>query len=173
MKRSAPLLLLVLAFALPSVGIGQGGQTASKQLDSLLARYDSIVRSGDLHARLDLLMTYRNFLHDAPNAILATAHGYAALGDSVNALLALHRFASLGQSNEDILSGKDQKFQLLSQSESYKQVLRELASNKLPVSNAEKYHDLSDTGFLPEDISYDPVTKDFYLTSVLEKKIIG
>jgi hypothetical protein len=118
------------------------------------------------------LLTYKEFLHDAPRAILSTAHAYAAVGDSLHALAALREFAGFGESNEDLLSGKDQKFQRFSRSAAFQDILKDLARNKLPLSMGERRMDLSEPGFIPEDIAYDPVSATFLLTSVLEKKIV-
>ncbi len=55
MKLSAHLALGALLLFLSTVGVGQTRLTAAAELDSLLVQYDSIVNSGDLHARLQLL----------------------------------------------------------------------------------------------------------------------
>jgi hypothetical protein len=172
MKLSAHLGLGMLLLLGSTIGVGQGRLTAAAELDSLLVQFDSVVKSGDMHARLRLLLTYKDFLHDAPRAILSTAHAYAAVGDSAGALSALREYAGLGVSNEDLLSGEDQKFESFSRSAAFQDILKELARNKQPLARGERRVDLAEPGFVPEDIAYDERSGTFLLTSVLEKKIL-
>lgn len=50
--------------------------------------------------------------------------------------------------------------------------MRRFAGNETAISHAEPAFTLADPGLIAEDIDYDPHGKAFFLTSVLEKKII-
>ena len=162
------LLALWLAVgALPAAS-----PSAVEELTRLTQQANAARKSGDLPARLQAVLKVRQLLHDAPNAIEASAQAYLEAGDTERALTALSQFADLGQCDDGLLSGKKKTFAALEKLPRYQSILQRLAENKTAISRAETAFTLSDPGLLAEDIDYDPRAKSFFVSSVLEKKII-
>lgn len=128
--------------------------------------------AGDKHARLEAVLKIVKLLNDAPDALEAAAQAYVEAGDAEHALTALREFADLGQADDSVLSGGDKKFTALKTQPQYQAILKRFAENETAVSRAETAFELSDPGLIAEDIDYDPASKTFLITSVLEKKII-
>ena len=78
----------------------------------------------------------------------------------------------MGQVDQNLLDGTSKTFAPLLPSARFPAILAMLRSNETPVSAAETGFTLPDPGLIPEDIDYDPLSKTFLITSVLEKKII-
>src|SRR5262249_5611815 len=92
------------------------------------------------------------------------------MGDSEKALQALRDFVAMGQADED-LSIAPQLATLRTRPE-FKEILKQMDLNRALIQKAESVVELRDPQLVPEDIDYDPATKTFLVTSVLEKKII-
>jgi hypothetical protein len=71
-----------------------------------------------------------------------------------------------------MLVGKDKAFVVLHDIPVYKSILEKFRQNKKPVAQSEKAFALADSGLIPEDVDFDPQSKTFLITSVLEKKIV-
>jgi len=128
--------------------------------------------AGDKQGYLEAALKVRSLLNDAPNAIEATARAYAEAGDNEGALTALHEYAAMGQADETLLAGEDKAFVALHELPAYRSILEKFRLNKTPIARSEKVFALVDPGLIPEDIDFDPLSKTFLITSVLEKKIV-
>lgn len=146
--------------------------TAIEQLNNLRQQAHAAIASGDQGKRLAIALQLQKLVHGSPAGAETVAQAYAAAGNDEGAIAALQQFAEMGQADDDLLSGKDKGFSRLHSLPVYQQVLKKFAENKLPVSRAETAFELSDAKLLTEDIDYDPRTKSFLLSSVLEGKII-
>jgi hypothetical protein len=128
--------------------------------------------AGDKLGYLDAALKVRTLLNNAPNAIEATARAYAEIPDNQNALAALKEFAAMGEADDSMLAGNDKAFVALHDLPEYKSILERFRQNKTPVARSEVAFKLPDAGLIPEDIDFDPQSKTFLITSVLEKKIV-
>lgn len=147
-------------------------RTAVEEFASLREAADRARRSGNTQARLQAVLKIRQLLNDAPDAVEAAAEAYAEAGENEKALAALRQFAELGQSDEGLLRGENRKFAALQKLPEYQAILKRFTENKTPILGSERAFELSDPGLLAEDIDYDPGSKTFLITSVLEKKIL-
>jgi hypothetical protein len=162
--------ILVAAFVL---GIGaQSAPTAVEELAQLQKQAHAAHVAGDKGAYLEAALKVRTLLNDAPDGVEATARAYAEAGDNEHALAALNEFAAMGQADENMLAGKDKAFVALHDLPAYKSILEHFRQNKTAVARSESAFTLTDSGLIPEDIDFDPQSKTFLVTSVLEKKIV-
>jgi len=159
--------------ALVLLGIfSQSSKTALEEFAQLRNEADLARASGDVRARLHAILKIEKLLNDAPDAIEAAAQAYAEVGDTHHALDFLSQFAELGQVDDRLLRGENKTFAPLEKLPEYKSILKRFASNKVALSRSDTALYLQDQGLLAEDIDYDPRSRSFLITSVLEKKII-
>jgi hypothetical protein len=147
-------------------------RTAVEEFASLRKEADAAHHSGNKQARLQAVLKVRQLLNDAPDAVEAAAEAYAEAGEPQQAVAALSEFADLGQADDGLLTGENRKFAMLQKLPQYQAILQRFAQNKAVILRAEPAFALSDPGVLAEDIDYDPGSKTFLITSVLEKKIL-
>lgn len=131
---------------------------------------DAARKAGDLPARLQAVLQVRKFLHDAPDAVAASAGALAEVDRKDDALDALDLLAAMGQSGEGLPPGK--VFSGLTDLLRYQEIVRRLAANKTPVSRAMTLFSLTQPDFVAEDIDYNAEDKSFLISGVLAKKII-
>ena len=167
MRRSAAtLLILLLTAALQST------PSARDQLNDLQAKALAAANSGDQQSRIVADLDLLRLLNNAPSVYEALARAYAAAGDTQRALAALNHFADLGLSDDNLLNGADKRLGPLEPLPEYKQILDRFRGNEAPISLGTPVLTLLDPGLLTEDIDYDPTTRTFLITSVLEHKIV-
>ena len=164
-------MIRTLAIAM-LLAAGQASPNARDELSSLRQRAHAAREAGDHQGYLDAALKVRTLLHNYPSSIESVARGYAEAGDTERALDALTEFADLGQVDEGMLDGSSKVFASLISSPRYKSILEKFTRNKMPVSAAKVAFSLSDPGLVAEDIDFDPKSKSFLITSVLEKKIV-
>jgi hypothetical protein len=156
----------ILLFASDSV------TNARDELAALRKQAHAAREAGDHSGYLQGTLKVRTLLNNYPSAILSVARAYMEAGDSEKALDALTEFADMGQMDDGMIDGSNKTFAPLADSPRYKAVLEKFAQNKMPASTAETAFSLSDPGLVAEDIDFDPASKSFLITSVLEKKIV-
>jgi sugar lactone lactonase YvrE len=150
---------------------------AAQQLERLQQEAQAAHAANNTQARLEAALKIQKLLNDSPQAVEDAARVYAEAGDPQHALEAIGEFANLGQSDDRLFDGGNKNFTALdkllqdqtTQSES---IVKRLAENKTPVSHADLVFTIPDAELLPEDIDYDPQSKTFLITGILEKKII-
>jgi hypothetical protein len=147
-------------------------RTAVEEFASLQKEADAARRSGNKQARLQVVLKVKHLLNDAPDAVEAAAEAYAEAGDPQRALAALRKFSDLGQADDGLLTGENRKFAALEKLPQYQAILKRFTENKTVILRSEPAFELPDRGLLAEDIDYDPGSKTFLITSVLEKKIL-
>ena len=170
--RSAILCGAVLFAAFFQSPINAQKQNAHQQFEQLQQEAAAERKSGDLQTRLLTVLKIENLLLDAPDAIEASAGAYADVGDTEHAFAALNHFVDLGQVDDRMLAGTSKTFASLAKWPAYQTIVKRMAANKTPGARGDLAFSLSDAGILAEDIDYDPHSKSFLITSVLEKKII-
>lgn len=152
--------------------LSQPPANARDELAAFRQRAHAAREAGDHAGYLRAALNVRSLLNNYPSAILSVARAYMEAGDRGKALDALTQFADLGQMDDGIIDGTNQTFAPLADSPRYKKILEKFAENKAPVSTSTTALSLSDPGLVAEDLDYDPESKSFLITSVLEKKII-
>jgi hypothetical protein len=152
------VVLLLAAFA---VADASTANSILLQLSQALARDKA---QEDWKAYLADAQRLDALLNGSPASTLEVAQAYLQLGDPKQALIEARRFVAMGQTHPLLNS---------TQFEPLRAALdARLARNELQVAAAHPLFIVSDRGLLPEDIDYDPKTKQFFVTSVLEDKIV-
>jgi hypothetical protein len=166
MRIAAATALAILA------AVPQSAPTARDQFTELESRVRAAISSGDQQVRIAADLELLRFLHGSPEALGALARAYAAAGDTPNAIATLNQFADLGVAPKNLLTGSDKSSSEVRDRPEYKQVLERFRHNEKPVSLGATAITLSDPGLLTEDVDFDPSTRTFLITSVLERKIV-
>jgi hypothetical protein len=145
---------------------------AVQEFDALLKQAQAAKKAGDTKAHLSAVLELETFLHHSPGSVESTAFAYADAGNDREALQALSEFAGMGSSDDLIAEGKRGDLARFKKNPEYLSILSQLDSNQTPVMKAQVATVLSDVQLLPEDIDFDPVSRSFLITSVLEKRIV-
>ena len=162
---------LIVAMLMWSAG-AQAGPSAVDELAQLRKQAHAAHVAGDKAGYLVAALKVRALLNDAPNALESVARGYTESGDTDHALAALNEFAAMGQVDEAMLAGTDTVFSALHAHLGYAAILETFKKNKAAVGRSETVFAFVDSGVIPEDIDFDPDSKTFLITSVLEKRIL-
>jgi hypothetical protein len=163
----------ILALALTLAGLpGQPAKTASEQADELEQKAQAAAKAGDHSVRIAADLELFHLLNGSPIVVEAIARAYASSGDAQSALAELNKFADLGQTDEALLGGSDQRYSKIQTLPDFKKVLERLSANQAPVSLSSVAFVLPDADLLPEDIDYDADSRNFLVTSILKRKII-
>jgi hypothetical protein len=143
---------------------------AVAQLQSLNVEMQKAHARADWPALRAAAVKQVTFLNGSPDALLelALADGHAAKWS--DALARLRSFTQMGQSSDIVKISP--VFARLRRDPDFKRILTQMASNTIPVSRARQAFAIPDAGLLPEDIDYDTQHGRFFLTSVLEAKIV-
>jgi hypothetical protein len=120
---------------------------------------------GDWTSYLHDAQRQQDFLNHSPASGLEVARAYVQLGQRAQALAEVNRILEMGQTDELLDSPP---FRAIGIS-----VAPRLASNQSAMSVGRPYLEFSDPGLLPEDIDYDSQTRRFFVTSILEHKILA
>lgn len=119
---------------------------------------------GDWTAYLHDAQRQKDFLNQSPVSGLEVARALAQLGQRTPSLAEVNRFLDMGQSDE-LLEPPFSAIRMV--------VAPRIASNRLAVSLGQALLEFSDPGLLPEDIDYDPRTRRFFVTSILQHRILA
>lgn len=165
---------MVVHFSFSTINIlaVQPQTTAVEQFAHLREMAHSAHASGDHQAYLKAILNMVKLLNGAPDAVEASAEAYAENGETEQALAALDRFADLGQADDRALQRKNKIFAAMESLPWYQAILQRFRTNEAAVSQAEMAFSIPDARLLAEDIDYDPRSKSFLITSVLENKIV-
>jgi hypothetical protein len=138
----------------PAVQIFQGFQ---QRLQAEEAR-------ADWAAYLEDAQRLKDFLNQSPVSGLEVARAQLQLGRRAPSLAEVNRFLDMGQTNELLDSPLFRTIRMA--------VAPRIAGNQAPISLAHRVLEFSDPGLVPEDMDYDSQTQRFFVTSVLEHKIL-
>ena len=154
------MLLVVLG----ALSFSQSTSLSAKQQFADLRK--SLHEARGQNAWLAYLRTARelkDFLNGSPSSLLEVTNAELKLGHLDQARAEAQHVLDMGQAPDVLLS---EPFAALHD------LAGAAAANRAPVSKATLMWELADSGLLPEDIDYDSRTQRFFVTSVLEKKIV-
>lgn len=163
MKLQLTLLSLLL------LGIS-GTISASTDFQAIRSNMHVARERGDWKAFQTGAARLVSFLNGSSDALVDLARGQVHTGDLQGALATLNTVAVMGQSPSVIKTLAD--FAPIRSSQTFAGILELMKSNVTPQTSGKLVAEISDTGLLPEDIDYDSARDRFYLTSVLEKRIV-
>ncbi len=166
----AVLVLALLAFFSP-IAADPSKTTAHAKLDALRDEVRAAHARGDAQAYLAGSKEMRQFLNDSPNGVLQVMSAQAFAGDSGGALASFAEFVRMGQSNRQVFEAKS--FDALRSSLRYLALQTEMAKNDDAIDSASTVFRMPEPGLIPEDIDYDPTTRKFYITSVMNHAVLA
>lgn len=155
---TAPLLLaLAASFAQTAV------TSAVQQLNDLRQSLRSARDKKDWGTYGTYAARLEEFLNGSPRSLLEMARADLMRGRTAEAKAEVQHILEMGQAEDALLAAPFDGLHNLDVA---------VAANRTPVTKARLAWELQDIDLLPEDIDYDASTKRFFLTSVLEKKIV-
>lgn len=161
--------LLVLSLLQASFGT-EPKPTAGERLEQIRGEVRAAHTAGDAAAYLAKSREMRDLLNGSPNSVLQVMSAEAFAGDNEAALRSFERYVAMGQSGGNVFAG--QQFETLRASERFRTLEAEMHKNDAAVATTSKLFQMPEVGMIPEDIDYDPATKQFYVTSVMKKEIL-
>lgn len=105
-----------------------------------------------------------------PRIFYQLAGGYALLGKTEESLNALRKLVAFGLSFKP---AEDPDFASLQADAGFKLVLAAFQQNLKPLNRAQVAFEVPEPDFLPESVTYDPVTKTYYVGSIRKGKIVS
>jgi hypothetical protein len=166
----AGLALALLPFFFP-ISADPPKTTARAQLESLRDKVRAAHARGDGPAYLAESQKMSRLLNDSPNGMLQVMSAQAFAGDSGGALDSFAAFVRMGQSNRQVFEAKS--FDALRSSPRYLALQAEMAKNADAIASASAVFRMPEPSMVPEDIDYDPSTRRFYLTSVMNHNVLA
>jgi hypothetical protein len=166
----AGLALALLPFFFPVSG-NPPKITARAQLDTLSNEVRAAHVRGDASSYLAGSKEMRQFLNDSPNGVLQVMSAQAFAGDSDGALDSFSQFIRMGQSNRQAFGAKP--FDTLRSSPRFLALQTEMAKNDDAIAGSSAVFRMPEPGMVPEDIDYDPSTRRFYVTSVMNHTVLA
>jgi hypothetical protein len=160
-----------LVVASAAIAAAAAPMSASERFASLQSELRRTHTEGNNTAYLDTALALRSFLNGSPGSTLQLMSAQCVAGKPDDALRSFEQFVAMGQSNDDALQAK--QFESLKSLEQYQAIHTAMDANGSDISVADKVFELRPEGLIPEDIDFDPATQLFYITSVLEQKIIS
>lgn len=151
--------------ACASSGGAADGPSAVETFQALQQTLVADEKRADWAAFLEDAERQKTFLNGSPTSGLEVARALLELHRPEEALVETRRFVAMGQTHAILDSPL---FQLLR-----KDVDAQLGQNLSAVVQAATAMKISDAGLLPEDIDYDPRSKRFFVTSILEHSIVA
>src|SRR5579872_595395 len=163
--KPAFTFLLLLAAASPS------NQSAIQQLQALRQSIRKSRDAKDWQSNVATARDLKAFMNGSPNSLLELSRAEIHVGDMADAIRNVQQFARMGQSTE--LFESSQEFAALRDQTTFAEIQRAMNANRTSVGLASPAFPLSDSRLLAEDVDYDPLGKQFLVTSIREKKIIS
>jgi hypothetical protein len=166
----AVFALALLPFFSP-VSADSPKTTARAQLDSLRGEVRAAHTRGDASAYLAGSKKMRQLLNDSPNGVLQVMSAQAFAADTDGALDSFTQFIRMGQSNKQVFEAKP--FDALRSSPRFLALQTEMAKNDSAITASSVVFRMAEPGLVPEDIDYDPSTRKFCLTSVINHTVLA
>jgi hypothetical protein len=163
-KRLLCCVLLALG------ALGQGAPDAATRFAQLRRDAKDAREKKDQKALLAVMLEMAQLLRYSGPSAERLALTYGEMGDQKQALQALGDFVAMGQSDDDLMAAP--QLQSLKGAPEFERLAKQMEGNRSPVQRGVAVTDFQDPNLVPEDIDYDPQTRSFLVTSVLEKKIV-
>jgi hypothetical protein len=166
-----PAIASILVWPLLQTSFGtEPRETARQRLDKIREEVRAAHAAADAATYLAKSREMRDLLNGSPDSVLQVMSAEAFAGDSEAALRSYARYIAMGQSASQIFAGK--QFDALRSSERFRTLQEQMRRNEAAVATAAEVFSMPEPGLIPEDIDFDPATKQFYVTSVMKEEIL-
>lgn len=145
--------------------------TAIQRLDQFRAAARDARARSDWVAYRVAAGQIKTLLNSSPQSVLELARAQMHGGNEAAALVEINTYVRMGQSSEVVEKLPD--FEPLRQKQTFDSVRASLAANRQPVARSTVAFHIPDAGLLPEDIDFDPASKRFFISSVLQRRIVS
>lgn len=165
------MITLAVAAWFPAALIAQSAQppTAIKHFEQLQGDLRRAHENGDSAAYLADSRALYSFLNGSPRATLQLMSAETVAGRPEQALRRFARYVAMGQADETVL--KAGSFDALRATPRYQALHTAMAENFRVIRAASALFRLN-SARVPEDIDYDPLTKSFFVSTVLGRQIL-
>jgi sugar lactone lactonase YvrE len=164
MKRMT--LALMLGFAL--IASAEAKPAARDQYTALQSKAQDALAAKNWPIARAALQELREFLHGSTRVTYDLARVEAISGDKDEAFRLLNTIAA---THQYIDVTKDPDLASLQSDPRFAQLASALKKNLEPIAHSTTAYTIGDPELLTEDITYDPQTRSFFITSVLRKTI--
>jgi hypothetical protein len=174
-RRLIALICLITLADLCSLGAfadepAAKSPTAADALDSLRGEMRHAKEIGDWNAFLAAAKRQAELLNHSPMTHLELARAQVHLKNSDAALSEVRAFAQMAQESDLLDTLPD--LEPLRAMPAYKTIRARAADNGRPIARSSLAFRVKDRTLLPEDIEYEAGTKRFFISSILQKKIV-
>jgi hypothetical protein len=166
--RSATCAIALIALIPPAA---VAAETASETLGHIGLEMRNARKHGEWPAYLAAAKKQAELLNSSPVSHVELARAQFHVNDMNAALSELHTFVRMGQSFEGL--GSFAELASLRELPGFKSIGEASAANTQPITRSSVAFRLKSAGLVPEDLDYDPGTKRFLISSVLQKKIVS
>jgi hypothetical protein len=143
---------------------------ARAHLTALRAKGKQARESKDWSALQAIAREQAEFLNNSARSLESLALASAQAGDRKTALQALGDFVAMGEADDALVTTP--QLDALKGTPEFVAILKRMEQNKTAVREATEVAQFHDAQLVPEDLDYDPQSKTFFVTSVLQKKIV-
>lgn len=146
-------------------------QTREEMLESQKLEREAIsaYRGKDFPAFLQKQKRASELRPNHPRLIYNLAIAYSLNGENQSAMKELSRMADMGLYFR--IAG-DEDFNKLKEQKEFKELVQKFESNKSPINKSIKQFSLDEKDLITESVAYDPVSKNFFISSIHKGKII-
>lgn len=156
--------------AKPPTAVIAKSLTAGEALGSVRTDMRRAREGADWPAYLAAAKRQAELLNHSPMAHLELARAHAHLKDLNAALDEVRVFARMSQDSELLDTLPD--LAPVREAPAFTAIRAQAAANSRPIARSSLAFRLKDRSLLPEDIDYDPGTNRFFLSSIMQKKIV-
>jgi sugar lactone lactonase YvrE len=160
------VLALLLLTVVPGAAVGQEPPHDGRYFERQAAL---AYRAKDFAGYLTNLQKALELRPNHPRILYNLSGAYALNDKPVQAVDTLEQVAAMGL---DYPAEKDTDIDSMKVSAAFQGVLMHFAENRKPIAPSRSAFTVKQTGLIAEGIAYDPTTKNFFISSVHQRKII-
>jgi len=151
------------------VHVGEAQQNDVQRSRNLQAQALAAYEQKDYRLSLDYLLRSLALRPDHPTLMYNISELYALLHNDRLSMEWMGRVASMGM---DYSPESDSSFGRFMNDKRFQAILSRFRSNRMPVNKAREALRLAEKGLITEGVSFDPIDRSWYVSSVRKRKII-
>lgn len=153
----------------------QGAQPASETAAAQLGQVQALLRESrgrsDWASYRAATRRIKELLNASPQSLLESARAEVRSGNTAAAIEDLTAYVRMGQASDVLETLPD--FEPLRQQKAFDAIRASAAANRKTVVHSTVAFRVPDAGLLAEDVDFDPRTKRFFISSVLQHRIVS
>jgi len=165
--RTAAAVGLIVTIAAAALALD--GDDSVERSRELYQQALSAYNENDFGEYLRILREINGLRHNHPRVVYMLAGAYALTGDSGKAIEWLNTLADMGLVAQP---QDDPDFSSIDNTDGFVAVTDRFTSNAQPVGRSVVAFDIPQTQLIPEGIAHDPLTGNFYVSSIYKRGIV-